>query len=88
MTGVALLAFLRDRDAEVFADGEELVIRAPAGVLTDDLRGRVFVPMHWGTFALNREPFREPPDRLLAEALKRGEEESIALLSQGQSISW
>lgn len=56
--------------------------------LFDDLRGRVFVPMHWGTFALNREPFREPPKRLLAEALKRGEEESIALLSQGQSIRW
>jgi N-acyl-phosphatidylethanolamine-hydrolysing phospholipase D len=56
--------------------------------LFDDLRGRVFVPMHWGTFALNREPFREPPARLLAEALKRGEEESIALLSQGQSIGW
>jgi len=56
--------------------------------LFDDLRGRVLVPVHWGTFALNREPFREPPDRLLAEALRRGEEESVALLSQGQSISW
>ena len=56
--------------------------------LFDDLRGHVLVPMHWGTFALNREPFREPPDRLFAEALKRGEEEHIALLTQGQSISW
>jgi len=56
--------------------------------LFDDLRGRVLVPMHWGTFALNREPFREPPERLLAEALRRGEEESVAILSQGQSIGW
>ena len=56
--------------------------------LFDDLRGRTLVPMHWGTFALNREPFREPPSRLLAEALKRGEEEHVAILSQGQSISW
>ena len=56
--------------------------------LFDDLHGRVLVPMHWGTFALNREPFREPPERLLAEALRRGEEESVAILSQGQSISW
>jgi N-acyl-phosphatidylethanolamine-hydrolysing phospholipase D len=56
--------------------------------LFDDLRGRVLVPMHWGTFALNREPFREPPERLLAEALRRGEEESVALLTQGQSIHW
>ncbi|HET7343761.1 MAG TPA: MBL fold metallo-hydrolase, partial [Methylomirabilota bacterium] len=41
--------------------------------LFDDVGARVMVPMHWGTFALNREPFREPPARLLAEALRRGE---------------
>jgi N-acyl-phosphatidylethanolamine-hydrolysing phospholipase D len=56
--------------------------------LFDDLGGRTFVPMHWGTFASNREPFREPPDRLRAEALRRGEEERIALLAPGQSIHW
>jgi N-acyl-phosphatidylethanolamine-hydrolysing phospholipase D len=56
--------------------------------LFDDLHARLLVPMHWGTFALNREPFREPPTRLLAAALKRGEQEQIALLSQGQSIGW
>ena len=56
--------------------------------LFEDVRGRRLVPMHWGTFALNREPFREPPERLLAEALRRGLEERIALLSQGQSIHW
>jgi hypothetical protein len=44
--------------------------------------------MHWGTFALNREPYREPPERLLAEALRRGLQEQIAVLSQGQSIHW
>jgi len=56
--------------------------------LFEDVRGRRLVPMHWGTFALNREPFREPPERLLAEALRRGLEERIALLSPGQSIHW
>jgi N-acyl-phosphatidylethanolamine-hydrolysing phospholipase D len=56
--------------------------------LFEDVRGRLLVPMHWGTFALNREPFREPPERLLAEALRRGLEERVALLSQGQSIHW
>ncbi len=54
----------------------------------EDVRGRLMVPMHWGTFNLNREPFREPPDRLLAEALRRGLEEQIALLSPGQTIHW
>jgi N-acyl-phosphatidylethanolamine-hydrolysing phospholipase D len=56
--------------------------------LFEDLQGRVMVPVHWGTFDMNREPFREPPDRLLKEALRRGIEERIALLTQGQSIPW
>jgi N-acyl-phosphatidylethanolamine-hydrolysing phospholipase D len=56
--------------------------------LFEDLNAHLLVPMHWGTFALNREPYREPPDRLLAEALRRGLEERVAILSPGQSISW
>jgi N-acyl-phosphatidylethanolamine-hydrolysing phospholipase D len=56
--------------------------------LFEDVHGRLLVPMHWGTFALNREPFREPPERLLAEAQRRGLEGRVALLSQGQSIHW
>ena len=54
----------------------------------EDLRASVLVPMHWGTFDLNREPFHEPPDRLLKEALRRGIEERVALLSPGQEIGW
>jgi len=46
------------------------------------------VPMHWGTFDMNREPFREPPNRLLREARRRGVEERIGLPSPGQSIAW
>jgi N-acyl-phosphatidylethanolamine-hydrolysing phospholipase D len=56
--------------------------------LFEDVRGRILVPMHWGTFALNREPFREPPERLLAEALRRGLGGRVALLSHGQSMHW
>jgi len=54
----------------------------------EDLGARLMVPMHFGTFDLNREPFREPPDRLMREALRRGLEESVALLSPGQTIHW
>ena len=54
----------------------------------EDLKGRLLVPMHWGTFELNREPFREPPDRLMAEALRHGLEERVAPLSPGQTIRW
>lgn len=56
--------------------------------LFDEIGGRLMVPMHWGTFDLNREPPDEPPARILAEALRRGLEERIALLSPGQSIHW
>ena len=54
----------------------------------EDLNARMLVPMHWGTFELNREPFREPPDRLMAEALRHGLEEHVAQLSPGQTIHW
>jgi N-acyl-phosphatidylethanolamine-hydrolysing phospholipase D len=54
----------------------------------EDLHARVLVPMHWGTFDLNREPFREPPDRLLKEARRRGLEARVSLLSPGQEIGW
>ena len=53
-----------------------------------DLGARLLVPMHWGTFELNREPYREPPDRLLREAHRRGLEETVAVLSPGQTIRW
>lgn len=56
--------------------------------LFEDVRGRLFVPIHWGTFGLNREPFHEPPDRLMKAAVARGLDERIALLSPGQTIHW
>ena len=54
----------------------------------EDLRAAFLVPMHWGTFDLNQEPNREPPDRMFAEALRRGIEEKMAVLSPGQEIGW
>jgi L-ascorbate metabolism protein UlaG (beta-lactamase superfamily) len=33
-----------------------------------DVRGRIFVPIHWGTFDLADEPPGDPPNRLRAEA--------------------
>ena len=56
--------------------------------LFEDVQGRLLVPMHWGTFAMNREPFQEPSDRLMREALRRGLEEQVAALSPGQTIPW
>jgi N-acyl-phosphatidylethanolamine-hydrolysing phospholipase D len=56
--------------------------------LFEDVKGHRLVPMHWGTFELNREPFQEPPQRLEREAIRRGIEEQITLLSPGQTIHW
>jgi len=33
-----------------------------------DLRGRLFVPVHWGTFVLAPHPWNDPPNRVRAEA--------------------
>jgi N-acyl-phosphatidylethanolamine-hydrolysing phospholipase D len=56
--------------------------------LFEDVGGKLLVPMHWGTFDMNREPVHEPPARLLAEALRRGIEERIAILRPGQTVDW
>ena len=37
-----------------------------------DLRSRVLLGIHWGTFDLADEPLDEPPQRMLAEAQRRG----------------
>ena len=54
----------------------------------EDVRAKLLVPMHWGTFELNVEPNREPPDRLFKEAVRRGLEDRMAVLSPGQEIGW
>jgi N-acyl-phosphatidylethanolamine-hydrolysing phospholipase D len=59
-----------------------------AVALFEDVGGRLMVPMHWGTFDMNQEPFHEPPERLLREALRRGVETRMAPLSPGQTIPW
>jgi N-acyl-phosphatidylethanolamine-hydrolysing phospholipase D len=56
--------------------------------LFEDVKGRLLVPMHWGTFELNREPFQEPPERLMREARRRGIEAEVALVRPGQTIHW
>jgi N-acyl-phosphatidylethanolamine-hydrolysing phospholipase D len=56
--------------------------------LFEEQNARLMVPIHFGTFDLNREPFAEPPTRLLKAAVSRGLEEYVAILSAGQSIHW
>ncbi|ADW70284.1 MBL fold metallo-hydrolase [Granulicella tundricola] len=51
-----------------------------------DVGARWMVPMHFGTFKLGREPFDEPPIRLMAEARRRGIEDRVRVLGEGETL--
>ncbi len=50
-----------------------------------DLRSRVLIPMHYGTFRLSAEPMDEPPRRLLAAAQQDGMADRLLLLEEGRT---
>ena len=55
----------------------------------EDLRGRVLVGIHWGTFDLAEEPLDEPPVRTLAEARRRGiAPDKVWILKVGETRRW
>ena len=55
----------------------------------DDVRGRRFLAMHWGTFDLADEPLEEPPHRLMAEVQRRGlDPDQIWVLRHGETRPW
>jgi len=86
---MALIAELHEPKIGIVPIGDRFTMDPVQAARAAEFLGvKQIVPMHWGTFALNREPYREPPDRLLAEALRRGLEEHVAILSPGQSIPW
>ena len=51
----------------------------------EDLGAQTFVPMHYNTFRLGREPMDEPLPRLLAAAKKMGIAEKMCPLAEGES---
>jgi L-ascorbate metabolism protein UlaG (beta-lactamase superfamily) len=54
-----------------------------------DLRATTFVGIHWGTYALAREPFDEPPRRIAAEVARRElPGDHVLILPPGQTASW
>ncbi len=57
--------------------------------LFEDVRGRRFLGIHWGTFDLAEEPIEEPARRLEAEARHRGlDPERLFLLKHGETRRW
>jgi N-acyl-phosphatidylethanolamine-hydrolysing phospholipase D len=54
-----------------------------------DVNGRALVPIHWGTFDLAEEPLDEPPQRLEADARRRGlGPERVWILKFGETRQW
>ncbi len=56
---------------------------------SEDLRSRVMLGIHWGTFDLADEPLDEPPRRMLAETSRRGMADDRAwVLKIGETRRW
>jgi N-acyl-phosphatidylethanolamine-hydrolysing phospholipase D len=54
-----------------------------------DLHAAHFVGVHWGTFALAREPYDQPPKRLAAEIERRHLDPAVAwILKPGETRRW
>jgi N-acyl-phosphatidylethanolamine-hydrolysing phospholipase D len=54
-----------------------------------DLRASRLLGVHWGTFALAREPYDEPPARMRAEIARRGIDPATAwILKPGETRTW
>jgi N-acyl-phosphatidylethanolamine-hydrolysing phospholipase D len=56
--------------------------------LSEDVGAQRLVPMHWGTFDMNVEPFAEPPTRLVREAERRGWQGRVTILDPGATLHW
>lgn len=48
-----------------------------------DLKAKLLIPMHFGTYRLTYEPIHEPPERLLRAAVKEGLLSKIRVLNEG-----
>lgn len=48
-----------------------------------EMKAQWFIPMHFGTFRLSREPLEEPVERLLAEAEQLGVGDRVLVLQEG-----
>jgi N-acyl-phosphatidylethanolamine-hydrolysing phospholipase D len=54
-----------------------------------DLRAARFLGIHWGTFALAREPYDEPPRRVAAEVRRLDlDPKGVWILKPGETTAW
>jgi L-ascorbate metabolism protein UlaG (beta-lactamase superfamily) len=71
-----------------FPDNYRAVHTSPEEALQAfvDLGAETMVPMHYGTFPLGREPMDEPPMRLMEDARRRGIEDKVKILGEGETL--
>jgi L-ascorbate metabolism protein UlaG (beta-lactamase superfamily) len=71
-----------------FPDSYRAVHTSPEEALQAfvDLGADAMIPMHFGTFPLGREPMEEPPVRLLEDARRRGLEDRVHILEEGETM--
>ncbi|MCX7761369.1 MAG: MBL fold metallo-hydrolase [Candidatus Kryptonium sp.] len=54
-----------------------------------DLKGKIFCPMHWGTFDLSDERCDEPPNRLMNYVKKlKLDEGNFKVFKHGETLKW
>ena len=84
MAAVAISAYLPPEITKpVHTRAEEAV------QVFEDVRGRMLLGLHWGTFDLAEEPVHEPPQRMLAEIQRRGiRSEHAWILKIGETRRW
>jgi len=51
-----------------------------------ELRAKMMIPMHFGTFRLSYEPLHEPPQRLLEKAVELNLLDKVRLLNEGEPM--
>jgi N-acyl-phosphatidylethanolamine-hydrolysing phospholipase D len=84
VAAVAIAAYLPPRMMQFTHTTPEQAVQA-----AEDLKARVLLGIHWGTFDLAEEPLGEPPERLLAEARRRGLGEDRAwIFKVGETRRW
>jgi N-acyl-phosphatidylethanolamine-hydrolysing phospholipase D len=55
----------------------------------EDVKGRVLLGIHWGTFDLAEEPLGDPPTRMLADARRRGIDPTRTwIMKIGETRQW
>lgn len=60
---------------------------ADSALLHSDIRSKLSVGMHWGTFVLTDEPVNQPPEKLKEALLKNGmRQDEFVTVKIGETI--